>query len=56
MAVFYVLIISGVGITLAHELEAFDPESDEGMRLMKGFGLIPRVREPLRLGDISRIH
>jgi len=32
-----------VGITLANEYEVFDPESDEGLALMKGFGLLPKV-------------
>jgi hypothetical protein len=32
-----------VGVTLANEMEVFDPESDEGMVLMKGFGLLPKI-------------
>ena len=32
-----------VGITLANEYEVFDPESDGGLALMKGFGLLPKV-------------
>lgn len=42
-----------VGVGLANEFEAFDPESDEGLPLMKGFGLLPNVSELIKIGDIS---
>ena len=34
-----------LGITLAHELEAFDPEATEGLPPMRGFGVLPKVGE-----------
>lgn len=38
-----------IGVGLAHELEVFDPESDEGLPLMKGFGLLPAISDPMPL-------
>ena len=32
-----------VGVTLANEYEVFDPEADEGLALMRGFGLFPKI-------------
>jgi hypothetical protein len=40
-----------VGVSLANEFEAFDPESDEGLPLMKGFGLLPKVSELIPIGS-----
>ena len=41
-----------VGVTLANEFDAFDPESDEGLPLMKGFGLIPKILDPIPLREL----
>lgn len=34
-----------LGITFAHELDAFDPEDTVGMKLMRGFGVLPKVHD-----------
>jgi hypothetical protein len=41
-----------VGVSLAHEFEVFDPEANEGMPLMKGFGVLPAVSDPVNLSSI----
>lgn len=38
-----------LGINLANEMDAFDPKSKEGMRLMRGFGLLPKISELVSL-------
>ena len=36
-----------LGITFAHELDAFDPEDKVGMKLMRGFGVLPKIYDLL---------
>ena len=36
-----------LGITFAHELDAFDPEDTVGMKLMRGFGVLPKIYDLL---------
>jgi len=43
-----------VGVSLANEYEAFDPESDEGLALMKGFGLFPKIGVMVPMSDLDR--
>lgn len=38
-----------VGVALAHEFEVFDPEAAQGMPLMKGFGVLPAIADPVSL-------
>lgn len=38
-----------LGITFAHELDAFDPEDTVGMKLMRGFGVFPKVYDLVSL-------
>jgi hypothetical protein len=40
------------GVTFANELEAFDPESEGGLPLMKGFGLLPLLRQGEQLIEL----
>jgi hypothetical protein len=41
-----------VGVALAHEFEVFDPQDVQGMPLMKGFGVLPAVADPVSLKDL----
>ena len=36
-----------LGITFAHELDAFDPEDTVGMKLMRGFRVLPKIYDLL---------
>ena len=42
-----------IGVSLAHEFEVFDPQDDQGMPLMKGFGVLPAVSNPINLNDLE---
>lgn len=44
--------VKWMGIALAHELDPFDPEDTEGMPLMKGFAVIPKIGQPVLLSDL----
>jgi len=41
-----------VGLTLANEYEVFDPESDEGLALMRGFGLFPKIGPMIPMSEL----
>ena len=42
-----------VGVSLAHEFEAFDPDSSVGLPLMKGFGLLSMIDELIPLAELE---
>ena len=42
-----------VGVSLAHEFEAFDPDASEGLPLMKGFGLLSMIGELIPLAELE---
>jgi hypothetical protein len=41
-----------IGVSFANEYEAFDPESDEGLALMRGFGLLPQTGAMIPMSDL----
>lgn len=41
-----------VGVALANEFEIFDPNSEYGMPLMRGFGLFPKISELIPLNEV----
>jgi hypothetical protein len=43
-----------IGVTFANEYEAFDPESDEGLALMRGFGLLSQTRAMIPMSDLEQ--
>jgi len=41
-----------VGVSFANEYEVFDPESDEGLALMRGFGLLPKIGAMIPMAEL----
>ena len=41
-----------IGVSLANEYEVFDPESDEGLALMRGFGLLPKIGAMIPMAEL----
>lgn len=42
-----------IGVSFANEYEAFDPESDEGLALMRGFGLLSHTGAMIPMSDFK---
>jgi len=43
-----------VGVSLANEYDLFDPESDTGLPLWKGVGLLPKIGAMVPMSDLQK--